>query len=335
MHHTRAWAGQPAPIPHARRFTHLLNGQIYVRASGSGDDEAIARVAACQHGNIARRQLRALAIGIGSIQHRQRCGRLRRVHAGVYAVGHGALSLQGRIAAAILAMGNGAVASHATAGALWEIGDFALDPIHVTVPQARRPQPGMAIHRGTPPPDEVEFVDGLPVTGVARTLLDLSGCEPPQRVRRLVKNAEFKKLTDGRRLELILQRYPRRQGRRSLAALARSKHLESGISRSDLEDLFLEFLVRRKLPMPERNAVLEVDGYRFEADCVWREARLIVELDGRDGHQTDSAFQDDRKRDRVLLAAGWETVRVTTEQLKLEAGELERDIRTILRRTSR
>jgi very-short-patch-repair endonuclease len=49
---------------------------------------------------------------------------------------------------------------------------------------------------------------------------------------------------------------------------------------------------------------LRVAGKHIEADCVWREQRLIVELDGRDAHHSLPAFESDRARDAALLAAG-------------------------------
>jgi very-short-patch-repair endonuclease len=319
-------------MAHARRFAHLPCGQIHVRALGIGDDEVIAKLAALQHGVVARRQLLALGLSDSAVQHRLGAGRLRRLYPGIYAVGHEALGFHGRVIAAVLCMGNGAVASHHTAAALRNLEDASPGPIHVTVPQARRPQEGIEIHRGTPPRDEVEIVAGVPVTSVARTLLDISRTDAPARVRRLVKRAEFQGLTNATALRAILQRYPRRQGRRPLASVVRSKHLGTGTTRSELEDRFLEFLVERRLPLPERNVVLEVRGHRFEVDCLWRDARLIVELDGRAAHGTDSAFQDDRARDRVLIAAKWWPMRITWEQLHTEPDALESDIRAAIDR---
>lgn len=319
-------------MAHARRFTYAACGQIHVRAAGLGDDEAIARLAVLQHGVVARRQLRDLGIRDRAIDHRLARGRLRRLHTGVYAVGHEALGFEGRVIAAVLAMGTGAVAGHHTAAALWRIEEPPSGPIQVTVPQARRPQDGIEIHRGAPPRDEVAVVANVPVTSVARTLLDISRTDDSPAVRRLVKQAEFRRMTDATALTAILQRYPRRQGRRPLASVVRSQHLGTGRSRSEMEDLFLEFLVERSLPLPERNVVLDVRGHRFEVDCLWRKARLVVELDSRSAHATDSAFEEDRARDRVLVAARWWPMRITWAQLHTERDDLEADIRGVLAR---
>jgi very-short-patch-repair endonuclease len=322
-------------MAYARRFALLPCGEIYVRAAGLGDDELIARLAVVQHGVVARGQLLALGLSDDAIRHRLARGRLRRLYPGVYAVGHEALGFLGHVMAAVLCMGNGAVASHDTGTGLWELETPRTDLIHVTVPQARRPQQGIEIHRGTPPRDEVEIVAGIPVTSVARTLLDISRTHARADVRRLVKRAEFKRLTNAGALSAILRRYPRRRGRRHLAWIVRSQHLGTGTSRSEMEDVFLEFLVDRGLAVPERNVVLEIRGERFEVDCLWRDARLIVELDGREAHGTDSAFQDDRARDRMLVAARWRPMRITWEQLHTQGDELEADIRAALDRPHR
>jgi len=316
---------------HARRITPLPRGRIHVRPEGIGDDEAIARLAGVQYGVVARRQLLDLGITQRAIGYRLKRGRLRRVHLGTYAVGHDALSFRGRVMAATLTMGNGAVASHHTSAALRKLEEPSNGPIQVTVPQARRRQDGIQIFRGTPPHDEVEVLDCIPVTSVARTILDISRTESEPSVRRLVKQAEFRRLTNGTALAAILQRYPRRQGRRHLSAVARSHHMGTGPSRSEMEDLFMNFLAERDLPFPsERNVMIAVRGRELDVDCMWRDERLVVELDSRQAHATDTAFQEDRARDRLLVGAKWRPMRVTWEQLHAERDDLEADLRAVL-----
>ena len=96
---------------------------------------------------------------------------------------------------------------------------------------------------------------------------------------------------------------------------------------SELEARFLAFLRAYRLRLPQTNVL--VDG--FECDCVWREQRVIVELDSRTFHDTAAAFEQDRSRDRALQVAGWRVVRVTWRQLNAEADALAADLRAILR----
>jgi hypothetical protein len=104
----------------------------------------------------------------------------------------------------------------------------------------------------------------------------------------------------------------------------------AGITRNDLEDRFLGLLSAARLPRPGTNVPFEVNGIWIEPDCMWREQRLIVELDGRATHATRSAFESDRARDRRLVAAGWRVVRVTWRQLHDEPEAVAQDLRASL-----
>ena len=107
--------------------------------------------------------------------------------------------------------------------------------------------------------------------------------------------------------------------------------LAAGKTRSELEDRFLLFCRRRGLPLPETNVELAVRGRTLNVDCVWRKARVVLELDGRRAHDTATAFEADRSRDRALVAAGWRPTRATWTHLHAEADALEADLRAALR----
>ncbi len=98
-----------------------------------------------------------------------------------------------------------------------------------------------------------------------------------------------------------------------------------------MEDRFLPFVAEFDLPHPELNVLLDLGDRLIEADCLWREQRLIVELDGHEVHGTRAAFESDRKRDRDLRVAGWSVVRVTWRQLEDEGAALAHDLRGLLR----
>lgn len=82
-----------------------------------------------------------------------------------------------------------------------------------------------------------------------------------------------------------------------------------------MEARFATLLAGTDLPMPTLNALLDLDGFKVEADCLWRDQRVVVELDGGKSHGTRVAFESDRERDRRLQAAGWRVIRVTWRQL--------------------
>jgi hypothetical protein len=289
-------------------------------------DEAIARLARRQHGRIARRQLLALGLGSDAIKYRLARSRLHEEYRGVYALGHDAPTREGRWMAAVLAGGPGAVLSYRSAAALWGIRPTGASPIDVTTPRGQYPRRGIQFHRTSLPEDEVTLKDGIPVTTVPRALFDLAAVLRPRQLERALNEAEVLRLWDGLSLLDLLRRYPRRHGSRTVRAVLGAREAGATLTRSELEVLFLEFVDWARLPHPQTNVTVE----GFEVDCVWREARVVVELDGRSTHATLAAFERDRERDRVLLAAGWHPVRVTWRQLALTPYRLAIDLRTLL-----
>jgi restriction endonuclease-like protein len=227
--------------------------------------------------------------------------------------------------AAVLAAGPDAVLSHRAGGAL--LGICRYEGVEVTVP-AYRARPSITVHTSPLPPDEVTTVDGIPVTGLSRTILDLARVLPPHQVERAFNEAEVRGLTDTVSLPDLVQRYPGRRGIRTIKTI-----LDTGpaFTREELEARFAAFRRNAGLPSPSLNAAVE----GFECDCVWADQRLIVELDGRATHATRAAFERDRARDRVLTVAGWRTIRVTWRQLHEQPEALAADLRKLLTKPSR
>jgi very-short-patch-repair endonuclease len=286
-------------------------------------DRLIARLAQAQHGVVSRAQLVHAGVGQGAVDHRVVTERLHVVHPGVYSAGHRALATDARRMAAVLAAGPGAVASHRTAGAIWEL--KSSEYLEVTAVSERR-RPGIHVHRSRLPPDETRTVRGIPVTTVPRTLLDLATVLPHHQLERAVNEAEVRGLRDRLSLGDLVARYPGRRGTRPINSIL--ERLRSGltITHSELENRFLSFVRATGLPPPRVNANL----HGFECDCVWPDRRLVVELDGHAVHGTTIGFERDRARDRALNADGWRTVRVTWRQLQLDAEALAADLTRIL-----
>jgi very-short-patch-repair endonuclease len=201
----------------------------------------------------------------------------------------------------------------------------------VTRPRPFRRQAGITAHHSCLPDDELEIVDGIPVTSVSRTLLDLAGIVTRPQLEQALNEAEVLRLTDKLSVPALLERYPRRRGSAVLRALFRDRTAVRGITRRELERRFQALLDGTDLPRPRRNANVSVGGRFFEADCLWAEQWLIVELDGRESHGTDLAFEKDRERDRMLLVEGWRVTRVTWRQLRDDAPAVLADLRRLLR----
>jgi very-short-patch-repair endonuclease len=290
----------------------------------------VARVAglAAQHGGVvAAWQLLRLGIGKGAIDYWLRTGRLHVIHRGVYAVGPPVLTQHGRLWAALLACGPGAVLSHRSAAALWGIRQNNRKPIDVTVTgRTRHGRKGIDVHlvRHLDPRD-VTTNDGIPVTSVARTFLDLAEAVPQNQVRRAITEADYLRLFDLKAINEVLSRSKGRRGRKPLTA-ALSAVVPDERTRSDLEEAFLTFCEERGIPRPKVNRGR--DGK--ELDMLWPQDNLIVELDGYQGHRTRRAFEEDRRRDAKHLLAGLHTLRVTDRWLAREPDDLERTIKQLL-----
>ena len=237
--------------------------------------------------------------------------------------------------AAVLFCGPNAVLSHRSAAALWGL-RRPIESIEVTAPAKSRSRSGLLRHFAVLPADEVTRRDGIPVTTVPRTILDLAASEPIDRVEHALRESERLRLYDALSLQDLLERYPRRKGSRAIReCLRRRRELPPGVSREELERRFLTFLDRHRLPRPQLNAWIDLGSRRYQVDCLWPERKVIVELDGYETHGTRGAFEDDRARDRRLLAAGYRGPRVTWRHLHETAGEIAADLRALLALPSR
>ena len=180
-----------------------------------GADAAIAALAEGQHGVVSRTQLLGIGVGKRAITHRLERRRLHALYRGVYAVGHSTLGREGRFLAAVVACGPGAVLSYRSAGIAWDIRRPSVGPIEVTAPRDAR-RPGLHVHRALIPPDERTQRDGVPITTVPRTLLDLAAVLAVAQVERAVERAEALRLRDTLSLPDLLDRYPRKRGAKTL-----------------------------------------------------------------------------------------------------------------------
>jgi very-short-patch-repair endonuclease len=232
--------------------------------------------------------------------------------------------------AAVLASGPEASLSHRSAGCLWQ-----LLPPSAVVPEVTRPgffraQAGIRAHRSPLRRDEVALIARIPVTSVSRTLFDLAALLSRRQLEKALSETEVRRLVDKVSIPDLLERYPRRRGSAVLRAILGEKATMRGITRSELEDLFVAALECTDLPRPRLNADVAVGSRFFEADCLWSEQRLIVELDSSEVHGVDRAFEKDRERDRLLMTEGWRVVRITWRQLRDDSPAVLADLRRLL-----
>jgi very-short-patch-repair endonuclease len=292
-------------------------------------DLPIAALASAQHGVVARSQLLALGLSTDRINHRLMTGRLQSLHRGVYAVGHRVLTVEGQWMAAVLAGGNDAVLSHASAAAVWDLRPVGAGAIHVTVPgdPGRKRRAGIRMHRSaTLRADDTTTRREIPITTPARTLIDLATMLKGRPLEQALDRAEQLRLVDFADLAARIEARPGRPGSPALQAMLARYTAGSTFTRSELEERFLALCDRHRLPRPNVNTRIEGK----ECDFVWRDARLIVEVDGYAFHRSPSAFEDDRERDVVLSLAGWRVLRFTWSQVTRRPAWVARALRLAL-----
>ena len=281
---------------------------------GQGDAE-IARLAGLQWAVVTRDQLLAAGIGHHAIAHRVAHGRLTLLHGNVYLVGRPSRErFTAEMAAALLSPGH-TVVSHDSAAAAWGTIDRVPEVVTLTVVgRDLRSRPGIHIHRTqTLDPRDVRLLEGLPVTAPARALLDLAGSTSAAELERAVAEARVQRLILSGDLEAALDRAPGRTGATQLRGLLRAEG-GPGPTRRELEHQMLTLIRDAQLPLPQVNPVL----LGFEVDFLWPEHRLVIETDGHQFHGHRMAFERDRKRDQILVAAGYRVMRITWRQLREE-----------------
>jgi very-short-patch-repair endonuclease len=238
---------------------------------------------------------------------------MQRMHKNVFLLGAAPPTPMARARAGVLACRPHAVASHRSAACL-----FGLLPeiegaeVHVTV-VGRNPgvHPGIRLHRvATLERPDVTTINGIPVTSIARTICDLAATESAHDTERAFQEALFRDKTVDRAVAAVLTREPRRRGARVIRSLLTDPRL----TRSERERRVLKLIAQAELPKPLTNVPL----HGYVADVFWPQHNLILEFDGWQGHGHRLAFESNRKRDQVMLAAGLRTLRVTDRQLTNE-----------------
>jgi hypothetical protein len=269
---------------------------------------AVTELAERQWGVVKRSQLEELGLSGGAISRWLDEGRLHRIHPRVFAVGHGYLSLPGRLAAALLYAGPGAALCGLTAASWLGIVDARPKLVHVQSPIRRRSLPAVRVRRRKR--FERILHHGLPVTPPAQILLDIAASRLRfTHLRRALAEAEFLKLVALREVEVILG-----SGKPGSAALRTALELHNprlARTRKGLEERFLLLCERYSLPMPGVNEW--VTGWL--ADAVWFEHKVVVELDSHLAHGTPSRLERDHRRDLALRASGYVVLRYTWQQV--------------------
>jgi predicted transcriptional regulator of viral defense system len=276
-------------------------------------DGVIAGLAAAQHGVVTRAQL--LARGVSGPQIRVRIGRqqLLPLYRGVYAVGHTELPSTGLALAAAWSAGPRGALCDVAAAERHGVRESNAAKWDVILPQRSlwRPQAGIRAHASaTLRPEDVAVVDGVPVTTLARTVVDLAARHPARMVEKVLDELVVQQRYDHAALTTMLER-PYLRGRTELRAILAAHEPGSTVTRSMLEERFLALCTAHALPRPRMNAWVE----GVNVDAWWPGTPVAAELDSRRFHTDPKTFERDREKGSELVAAGIVLLRFTWRQL--------------------
>jgi very-short-patch-repair endonuclease len=302
--------------------------------------QPLSDLATRQHGVVSTKQLLALGYSLDSMSDASLDARLQRLHQGVYAVGHRRLTWYSHCWAGILgAEANEvdevvwpAVASHASAAYLWGIYRYAPERIDVTAPIRRRAKRQFRVHFSSilAPEDRGER-EGIPVTSLPRTLMDLAIRARPEQLDRLLERAEELDLLDVAAIEALLDRAGGHRGRGRLRQALALYQPDLAFTRSRFERQFRRRVRAAGLTDPSMN----FNAHGYELDAYWPDLRFAVELDLFETHGSRAAFERDRLRHEELKLLGIEMIRVTKPRLDSEPNQVIGNLKTLLERRRR
>lgn len=284
--------------------------------SGALDiDVVIGEIAATQHGAFTFEQAVAAGVTEGQIRHRYRRGRWLRLHQGVYAVVSSPATFERRVMAMVLAAGDGSVASHLTAAAMHSFPDVNRDTFELSVrPGHQVRMRGVARHRpGRLSRIDVTMVGPIAVTSYARTLVDCTTRLSLGQVARALDAGLVARKVSLLAVERVLAGLAAGPNRRPsvIRMLLDERGDETRKGESRPENRIYRVLVAGGLPTPTQQHWVHV-GEWFRLDLAYPDEQVAIEYDSWEFHKTRTAFDGDRKRDRLLQIAGWTILRFTS-----------------------
>jgi hypothetical protein len=291
-----------------------------------------SRAASQQHHLITRRHLHDLGISEKQIHLWQRTGFLTKVEPNVFLVAGGSLTWRARLLSVCLATGG--VASHRSAAALHELAGCKPGRPEIVAPRGTwsgrrdiRLHESTDLHLVRP-----TVIDSIPVTPVARTVLDL-GAVVPFIVEGATRDAVARRLTSWPELFATLVRHSRR-GRRGCGPLRAVLDEHYGDkAESNLERRFLRLVRAAGLPEPEQQVdAFDDSGFIMRIDFAYPELKIAIEIDSVLFHATDAAFEDDPVKRNRLGLAGWLVLSFTSRRMTLHPTGVCEDIAQAIRR---
>jgi hypothetical protein len=241
-----------------------------------------------------------------------RAGWLHRRHETVFSVGHRAWTARARRLAAVFAGGDGAALSHVAAAVHHDLLARTLDDVDVMVRRSGRSAPGIQWHRPRIfGPEDVEEIDGIRCTTVARTLVDLAGALKPWELERAIQRAEYLGVLDVKEIAAVFARIKRPRGKKHLRRILTDARIDGSALESQLERRYAELIAGPDIEQPQQQVRFRLGpNWRARVDFHWPRHALIVEVDGPH-HSLPTFAAADQRRDARLAELGLRVVRFT------------------------
>jgi very-short-patch-repair endonuclease len=278
-----------------------------------GAERQISRLAARQKTIVSGAQLRALGLGRRAIKYRVETGRLHVVFRDIYSVGCGELPPLAREQAALLACGRAAFISHRSAALIWGLDNGERPEVEVSVVgRYCASREGIRVHRiRAIDRRELRQHEGLWVSSPARTVLEIAALASINEVEWTIERGLVQRVLEPREVDAVLARNERCRGAARVAAVI-GDDTATEMIRSRTEKHFLRLMRDAGLPRPDVN----VGRGRSELDFVWRDQRLVVEIDGYTFHRGPAAFRRDHEKNLVLQDDRFEIMRFTHDHVE-------------------
>jgi len=267
-----------------------------------------------RHGVFSRAEALTLGLSSSQINRRVQVGQFRRLAPSGYGIAGSPSTWHQK--ARMAALTTGGLVSHRAAAAVHEIDGFTEPAIEVIVPKYRKPRTtGFTIHRttqfGKADPREI---DGVPVTGLPRTVLDVAAVVRPRRLNWMVDAVLRQGLCDWEDLfhVWVIHSIQGRNGSGVLRKLLEERFGDARIPDSKWNRLVADLLVDAGLPTPVFEYEIRSNGRLLgRVDLAYPEQRLAIELDSARWHLNSESFIKDPRRKNQLTLAGWTVLTFT------------------------
>ena len=283
-------------------------------------DRTLARIAAAQYGVFARDQALSAGVSRSTLYRRAESRRWETLLPGVYRVAGAPPSWHQTLMATILAWGAGAAASHRAAAAQRTVAGFEPGIIELIVPRTRqRRLPGIAHRQRELLPSDFTRVGAIPVTTVARTLIDLAAIVEREVLEEALDDVLGRRLTTVPRVLTRTAEAGNVKGIGVLRSLLEARDPRSAVPDSVFETRLLRVLRKSDVGIPVMQFEVR-DGARRVAvvDFAYPGAKIAIEADGYRWHSSKMRWEHDLRRRNTLTRLGWRVMHVTWRQLHEE-----------------